>query len=240
MLKNGADINVFDAHGNAPLHLAIKANNTKTAEALIKKEPDLSIRNSEGYTPFHLAVKQGNVGLIDLLINQSDLTTKDNHDNTLLHSFVEGFIESLHIHGSDIKEQWKEWFKRLKQNNLNSTNKAGLTPLHIAATFKSTEMIDYFCTNGANLDAVDAAGNTPLFLFIENAIKTNRAIFVDPIKKLATSNNVNLAPYDLQETPLSMIIKRNHPYDADVIKYLLKIGAYPPVIANGNETPPVN
>lgn len=55
-LAAGADVNVRDAAGNTPLHLAMELGNEAVPDALIAAGADVHARNDHGDAPIHLAV----------------------------------------------------------------------------------------------------------------------------------------------------------------------------------------
>jgi len=55
MANNGVPVNVENNNGDTPLHLAARANNYETTEALLQCCADLTIRNKMGQTPTDIA-----------------------------------------------------------------------------------------------------------------------------------------------------------------------------------------
>ena len=74
LLDHGADINLKDASGNAPIHLACRAGaafEKDIFEKLLKRGADLSSRNKNGDTPIHLAVFHHNYrALLNMMSRQ--------------------------------------------------------------------------------------------------------------------------------------------------------------------------
>lgn len=67
---------------------------------------------------------------------------------------------------------------------VNSRNRHGLTPLHVAAAWGQVEVMGYLLTEGANVDAEDKMGSTPLFQAVAyDHIKAVKILLsaVDPI-----------------------------------------------------------
>lgn len=85
---------------HTPLHMAVDRANLKIMEALLKRKADPNSRNDSGQTPvFLLTIIEGRKGEELALLKRygSDLLTRDNDGNTLLHALVEknGKAESL-------------------------------------------------------------------------------------------------------------------------------------------------
>ncbi|KKQ17920.1 MAG: Ankyrin [Berkelbacteria bacterium GW2011_GWA1_36_9] len=63
LIAKGADVNLLDSYGNAPLHHLAKTSNIpvsiEIAELLIEKGADINLKNSKGKTSLELAVGYG-------------------------------------------------------------------------------------------------------------------------------------------------------------------------------------
>jgi len=57
LLKHGAPVNLPDADGQTPLHLAIQAGRLDTAEALLAAGANRNAKNKDNETPMHIAAK---------------------------------------------------------------------------------------------------------------------------------------------------------------------------------------
>jgi len=67
LLGRGADPNVRDARGNAPLHITAMLNFPEGAKLLLGNGADVNITNDSGETPLILAVQQLNIAMVRLL-----------------------------------------------------------------------------------------------------------------------------------------------------------------------------
>jgi ankyrin repeat protein len=73
LLKLGANVNVRDNHGNAPLHNALLRKDKKyraTIELLLDKGADINAQNYEGGTPLHNALVNYDYEAASLLIDR--------------------------------------------------------------------------------------------------------------------------------------------------------------------------
>lgn len=68
LLGKGANPNVRDAQGNAPLHAAALLGFTEGAELLLGRRAQVNITNNSGETPLIIAVQQRNVPMVRLLL----------------------------------------------------------------------------------------------------------------------------------------------------------------------------
>lgn len=68
LLGKGANPNVRDSQGNAPLHAAALLGFTEGAELLLGRNAQVNIANNSGETPLIIAVQQRNVPMVRLLL----------------------------------------------------------------------------------------------------------------------------------------------------------------------------
>ena len=59
LLSHGARVNIFDSNGNSPLHLAVMADDPKTAKLLVAHGADINAVNLDGKRPVDLIPSQG-------------------------------------------------------------------------------------------------------------------------------------------------------------------------------------
>lgn len=85
LIERGADINMTDSKGNAPLHYAALKTDIKVAKLLLKHGADINLRNQEQMTPLLYAAKWGWPLLIKFLVfSGSDVFAKDYEDQNAL------------------------------------------------------------------------------------------------------------------------------------------------------------
>lgn len=93
------DINCKDNLGHTPLHSAIKRNNVKIVELLLKEEQDTDVNcvNFEGRTPLHCAIVYGNIYISGLLLQRPgiDINKQDIWGNTSLHYATEMAFDEI-------------------------------------------------------------------------------------------------------------------------------------------------
>ena len=68
LLGRGADPNIRDARGNAPLHFAAQLGFQQGAELLLGQRANVNIANNSGETPLIVAVQQRNAAMVRLLL----------------------------------------------------------------------------------------------------------------------------------------------------------------------------
>jgi ankyrin repeat protein len=68
LLGKGANPNIRDGQGNAPLHAAALLGFTEGAELLLGRNAQVNLANNSGETPLIIAVQQRNVPMVRLLL----------------------------------------------------------------------------------------------------------------------------------------------------------------------------
>lgn len=163
------NINMRDRDGNTLLHLASGCSNRALMALFLQKGADINAINHSGFTPLHYAVWDGNRASVEFLLAQgADAFLKNSNRNTALHFAIEiGHITLVPI--------------LIKSIDLKARNSEGLTALHIAVMDNDLELIKFLLNNGADINATDHEGNTPLHMTIIKHSKKIRYFFAPPI-----------------------------------------------------------
>ncbi|MCL2190597.1 MAG: ankyrin repeat domain-containing protein [Treponema sp.] len=184
LLNNGVNPNQRDVHGDSPLHVLVTLNRTpEVVNTLLSGDVDVSIRNVRGQTALYIAVQESRIRLIPLLLGAgSDIFAADNagvtpfdlalrqrgqvlnamitpatvHQtdsagNTMLHIAMQIEIDATTI--GNIIDQGA---------NVNTRNREGDTPLHLATRLNRREAGEYILSRGADIFSANAAGDSPL------------------------------------------------------------------------------
>ena len=71
LLEHGADANITDVNGDAPLHWSVVKGYLNVSQLLIKAGSNINLRNKKGKTPFYSAVANKNQHLITCLLREN-------------------------------------------------------------------------------------------------------------------------------------------------------------------------
>ena len=178
-ITNVEFLNFQNSHGYTPLGLAASINNAIIVKKLLYKEYTSQVQCKISNTMLEECLKEGlkeNYLLFDkyITINQKDkLMLALEGDNAELFEIV--LNEDLKIVSEMSESHFKcyeiavrrrnlQLCKILIKNgfNLNSSDSDKVTPLHLAAKYKYSEIFTLFVENGANLHALDKSYMTPI------------------------------------------------------------------------------
>jgi ankyrin repeat protein len=137
-----------------PLHIAAMHGQVNAIEILVKLKPDLhKVRDQDNWTPLHIAAMHGQVNAIEILVKLKPdlLKVRDQDNRTPLHfAAMHGQVNAI------------ETLVKLKPDLLEAREQDNRTPLHFAVIYSEVNTIETLAKLGANLEAQDNTGLTPL------------------------------------------------------------------------------
>lgn len=187
--EHGADINSKDTKGNTPLIMALKSTDSadKTLETILNKDNIYSL-DSDGNTPLIIAIStNASQEKVQYVLSLSDEVNARNADgNTALYLTVlknrKSIGEKLLTKNADIfitnnksnsplsqalkNPNIMEWL--ITSKTIKDTDGSGNTALHYAAEWGMRDAIEALITKGANKEAKNANGETPIFSACKN------------------------------------------------------------------------
>lgn len=159
-IDEGADVNQLRSNGTNAIHLAADLGHTQCLKVLLcapKADPNIKIcvREKES-TALHLAADEGNVECVSLLLSKGADAKVKNH---------RGFTP-LHLAARTSSVECVELLLRDGNADPNSEDFDHRTPLHasIGKADSAFEIIELLLSWGANVNAKDVYGFTPLHL----------------------------------------------------------------------------
>ena len=189
LLEDGAPVNSRTPEGDTALHFAVTTGDIRLVRTLVDYKASVNVRNKRNATPLHAAVSAWVFPqIVALLLDKGacptaqDLTghtplhlirsrTKEGEavaDLLLKHGAADPSIRArngdMAIHCAIRRSNWPV-FKRMVEAggaSVNDQGAKGRTVLHIAAKHGHVASIEPLIKLGANVDAVDREGWTPL------------------------------------------------------------------------------
>jgi uncharacterized protein len=153
LLTNGADVHARDGEQSSALHSAARSNDLAIVQRLLQAGADVHAVDQYGYTPLQRAVRAGQLANMQALHKAGSVVD------------AAGSIGSAHAlaRSDQASEAVRQWV--FAKAELELRDRAGLTPLMVAAREGMTDLVDAFLAHGADATATDLPhGNTPLML----------------------------------------------------------------------------
>ena len=168
LLTTNINIKGKDERGRSVLHLAASKGDTRIIEALIEAGAEVNSRDKYGETPICIAIVAGHTEIVKKLIEKNARPDiKNIYGNNALHivltsknpKMINFLIEENLFTGANIQNI---------QEYLNSQNKEGKAPIHIASEFNNAEAIKLLLWAGVDSQLISLYGEKALHLAAKN------------------------------------------------------------------------
>uniref|UniRef100_A0AAQ5XTX7 Tetratricopeptide repeat, ankyrin repeat and coiled-coil containing 1a n=1 Tax=Amphiprion ocellaris TaxID=80972 RepID=A0AAQ5XTX7_AMPOC len=148
LLERGAELEIPNRRGMAPLLSTSKHGHTQVAELLLKQGADINVSDKQDRTALMLAASEGHTSTVELLLSKgASLSSADQEGLTALSwacmKGQKGAVQLLVEAGAD----------------LNQPDRQGRTPLDLAALNGDAETVHCLVDHGAVLERADNNGN---------------------------------------------------------------------------------
>ncbi len=150
----GAEVDARDERGFTPLHKAASSGREETCKVLIGCGAEVNAKNNSGFTPFFLAKKLKHCKACEVLYdNGADISLTDEEGRTLFCLAAENGLANFCAKLLEI----------VKTIDLSAKYESGRTLLHSAAWSGYASLCKLLIGKGADVNAEDNKGKTPLF-----------------------------------------------------------------------------
>ena len=186
LLDHGAQVNFGNDEGETSLHTAVGQDQREIVELLLSRGADASRADSNRMVPLHWAAIRGNMDIIkSLLAAGADVNAQDRDEVTALgRAAAQGNSEICRLlldGGADVNNVDRDGATPLQRAVVHGQNdlvplflaagakfdltdqRFGRTELHWAALKGSANSAKLLVDRGAEVNAVDNAGHTPLY-----------------------------------------------------------------------------
>ncbi|XP_055999563.1 uncharacterized protein LOC130047888 [Ostrea edulis] len=219
LLRKGACSDVL-YNGSSPLHIATKYGYFDVVRCLVENGSNVNSKDDRNFTAFHHAVNENHLDIAKYLVQEgTDIDFSDTQED-LLFKLLKNYdvLMCLIRHGGIVQKAVagnRLDIIKLLVENISPLAKADIfryTPINfILATEKGNiEMIEYFITNGVDINAQDTHGRYPLM----SAIINDHYEIVNILLDHGASTTVRDV---LQRTPLHWVAERQCPNLVDTL-----------------------
>jgi ankyrin repeat protein len=222
LINEGANVDVFDGHGNTALHLAaVDSDIDLIRMLLLEGDADIFIKNNKHETPLHLAVKTGNLEGVRCLIDLGTKSKKYPHGDPALCAAAlakRNADRDTPLHLAALRGDLAIVKYLLRKGAVvTSRNSDAATALELAIFNGHIEVVAYLLTKGGNkINETDIDGHT----LLHQAAMHGKSHL---IKWLLSQDGVNVFEVNERwETALWLAMREKKPR---TIETLLHLGA---------------
>ena len=178
LLKYKADFNSRDINGNTPLHILSGRRPGRYkeddildhAKLLLKYGADMNSQDNRNQTPLHVAMRKESFALARILIEHgANAQAEDDYGTTPLH-----ILSASRIHDNHALDLVRLLLGRGAE--VNRLVKDKQTPLHLAMRSNWFKLAQILLDHGADANAEDIYGWTPLLLLSATQIRDDKAL----------------------------------------------------------------
>jgi ankyrin repeat protein len=208
LAEKGANVNARTKQGRTPLMAAAACDGCSgIVRYLLSKGADPKVKDNSGGTALKSAAAAGDAATVRLLLEAgADPNATDSSGSTPLLWAVTNCslpsVQALIAKGAQVNLAMTD----AGTVKFGKIQLVGLTPLMVAAPYCGAEMTETLLDAGANVNARDIRGMTPLMLALASEAQN-----LDRVNLLLNSRADVAAKSNVGETPLDWALKYGHP-----------------------------
>jgi len=227
LLARGISSDIGNTAGNTALHIAAMEDHCQLIKPLVQAMNNTHALNNDGFSVLMIAALYGNTEVCHNILKMEivDPNIQDSTGNTALHRLANCAAESdidifceyhadpdlCNDHGETVlmrcislgnleAAQSLLTLETLERNiNVEAINETGQSALHLLSRHHLDTLVEPLVDAGADINALDEAGNTPLMQAVmDNSMETVLA-FTDELAALDIQNKAGKTAIDLTQ-----------------------------------------
>ncbi|CAL1539874.1 unnamed protein product [Lymnaea stagnalis] len=242
LLQRGADINTANVDGLTALHQACIDDNIEMVEFLVEQGADVDVCDNEGWTPLHATASCAFTEIARYLIKHGANVAAVNNDGDLPMDIAENdemealLREEMKKQGIDAEsarceeeermlEDANQWLKDKTIEEVRHP-KTGATALHVASAKGYIKVMNILLEAGADVNAEDFDGWTPLHAAAHWGQEEACKLLVDNMCDMSHKNKAGHTAFDLAEKDMlkhleelkekQATFRNNHEVDTEI------------------------